>query len=406
MQALTPINKPSKLKFWNFVNSGEDEAELYIYGVICNGEGWIYEWFGMEATDQVQFIKDLKALGTKKNITVYINSLGGDVYAAQTILDVLKRNPANITVYIDGIAASAASVIAMAGDKIIMPLNAQIMIHDPLVDLYGQFNASDMEKMKDFLDQIKSGIIAAYMTKSNMSEKEIAKLMSKETWLTAKQALEMGFADEILYDKSIEVVNAGKFLIVNSLSFDVSKLQSNPFIKLKEEGADPMSNPTTNSQSTQVETQPGAQAVAAPGFQPVVNQTVTPPVNQPAAPAQPAAAQSQTVDAAAAERQRLMDIDAIAAGIDPALVNEAKYTNPMSASELAFKAMKEGKITNMSALNATIAANQAAGVNNVQPGAVDQSSDPQLDLSKTSDLNKAFAIIAANAQAGRMGFSR
>jgi ATP-dependent Clp protease protease subunit len=404
---LRPVNKKPGLKFWNFVNSSDEEADLYVYGDIVNGDGWIYEYFGLEATDQVEFIKNLNSLGLKKVINVYINSMGGDVYAAQTILDVLKRNPAYINTYIDGIAASAAGVIAMAGDKLIMPLNAQLMIHDPLVDLYGYFNSADLESMKDMLDQVKAGIIAAYMMKSNLSEKEISKLMSKETHLTAKQALELGFADEILYDKDkqVDVVNAGRFIIVNSLAFEASKLQSSNLI-IKNEGVDFMPNIITQTQQPVVQTIPVPQPGTAPVNQPV-NQPVAvnpqPVINQsPVVNQQSTTPAAPPMDAITQERQRLQAIDAIAAGIDPALVNEAKYgANPMTAEQLAFKAMTEGKLVNRQVLDAAIAANKVSGVEGVKPVAVEQTNDPQLDLGTVAGVNKALGIIAAASQSSR-----
>jgi ATP-dependent Clp protease protease subunit len=400
---IRPLNSKPKLKFWNFVNTNDDEAELYIYGPIVNGDGWIYEWFGIEATDQVQFIRDLNALGVKKTIKVYINSDGGDVYAAQTIHNVLKRNPANIITQIDGIAASAASIPAVAG-RLVMPLNSQLMIHDPLLEIGGYFNATDLTDMKDILDQVKAGIIASYMTKSNLSEKEISKLMSKQTYLTAKQALELGFADEILYDKQVDVVNAGRFVIVNSLAFEANKLQGSNLIK--HEGVDFMPNIITQTQQPVVQTIPVPQPGIAPVNQPVVQPIAVNPqpvINQPSVVnQQPTIPAPLPVDAAAQERQRLQTIDAIAVGIDPALVNEAKYgANPMSAEQLAYKAMAEGRMINQGLLNAAITANRASGVNNVQPLAVDQIDEPQIDLGTVSGVNKALGMIATANQASR-----
>jgi ATP-dependent protease ClpP protease subunit len=245
---LTPINKQPPLKFWNFIDSSGDEADLYIYGVITNGDGWIYELFGIEATDQVQFIKDLNALGKKKIINTYINSPGGDVYAAHTIHNVLARNPAKIIHNIDGIAASAATIIPMSG-YVRMQVNSQMMIHDPLIGLEGYFNAADLAEMGDTLAQVKASIVAAYASKANISEKEIIKLMSKSVHLTAKQAVDMGFADEILYDKPVEIVNSGRFLIVNSLAFDTSKFQFNPY-EPNERNDDIVNNQSTQTVQT------------------------------------------------------------------------------------------------------------------------------------------------------------
>ncbi|MGN7760465.1 head maturation protease, ClpP-related [Paenibacillus sp. 22594] len=369
-----------KLKFWNMVSTSEDEAELYVYGPIVNGDGWVYEYFGEEVSDKVAFVRDLNALGAKKNITVYINSDGGDVYAAHTIHNVLKRNKASITVYIDGIAASAASVIAMAADKLIMPVNATLMIHDPLIGISGYFNTEDLAGMKDLLDQVKNSIVAAYMIKSNLTDKEISKLMSNETYMTGKQALEMGFADEVLYDKSVEVVNAGKYAIVNSLAVDTSRMKNNPF--LKQEGEEP--------------NMPGTPA--SPINTPV---PVSPPAVPPIAAPQAAAVPLAIVDAAAAERERLKGIDAIAANIDPELVNDAKYNNPISAEQLAFKAMKEGKMLNTGLFNQAVAANVAAGTGGVEGQPLNQGGEKEYDLNNLKDVNAVFSTFAAASQSGR-----
>ncbi|WP_195724214.1 head maturation protease, ClpP-related [Paenibacillus monticola] len=369
-----------KLKFWNIVNSSEDEAELYVYGPIVNGDGWVYEYFGMEATDQVEFVRELNALGAKKNIAVYINSDGGDVYAAHTIHNVLKRNQAFVTVYIDGIAASAASVIAMAADKLIMPVNATLMIHDPLIGISGYYNAEDLADMKDLLDQVKNSIVAAYMSKSNLSDKEIAKLMTNETYMTGKQALEMGFADEVLYDKTVEVVNAGRYAIVNSLAVDTSKMKNNPFLKHEGEGTN-MSGTPASPINSPVPTAPPA----------------VPPVAAPQAAANPV----PFVDAATVERERLKGIDAIAANIDSELVNDAKYTNPITAEQLAFKAMKEGKMLNVGLFNQAVAANQAAGTGGVHGQTLDQGGEKEYDLNNLKDVNAVFSTFAAASQSGR-----
>lgn len=384
-----------KLKFWNLVNTDNENADLYVYGTITNGDGWIYEWFGMEATDQVEFIRELNALGTKKNINVYINSDGGDVYAAHTIHNVLKRNPANITVYIDGIAASAASIIAMAGDVVKMPVNSTLMIHDPLIGISGYFNAQDLDGMKDLLDQVKNGIVAAYAAKSNITEKEISKMMSRQTYLTAKEAVEMGFADEILYDKQIEVVNAGKYVIVNSLSFELDKLKGNPILQNKPERMDPMQVQTQVPNVTNTAQAPVAQIPPA-----IANTSAQSPTPAPEPAATPQA--TTTIDFAAQERARLKAIDEIAANIDPALVNEAKYgENPMTAEQLAFRAMKEGKMLNTGLFNAAVQANKAAGTENVHAQSQPQGAEKEYDLNNIKDVNAIFAQIAANSM-GRL----
>ena len=131
------------------------------------------------------------------NLTVWLNSPGGDVFAASQIYSMLKNHKGKVTVKIDGIAASAASVVAMAGDETLIAPTAMMMIHDPSTSAMG--NKADMEKAIELLEEVKESIINAYETKSHLSRNKIAKLMSDETWLNAKKAHEMGFVDGILF---------------------------------------------------------------------------------------------------------------------------------------------------------------------------------------------------------------
>ena len=130
-------------------------------------------------------------------MTVWLNSPGGDVFAASQIYSMLKNHKGKVTVKIDGIAASAASVVAMAGDETLIAPTALMMIHDPSTCAMG--NKADMEKAIELLEEVKESIINAYETKSHLSRNKIAKLMSDETWLNAKKAHEMGFVDGILF---------------------------------------------------------------------------------------------------------------------------------------------------------------------------------------------------------------
>ena len=151
------------------------------------GESWFDE--GVTAKN---FIKDANALGDVQDIDLHISSPGGNVDDGIAIFNYLKQHKAKITTYIDGMAASIASVIAMAGDEIIMPLGSLMFIHDPLTWGYG--NADDMRKTADMLDKVRDSIIDIYRSKTNMSAQDIADLMSEETTMTAQEAVDWGFA--------------------------------------------------------------------------------------------------------------------------------------------------------------------------------------------------------------------
>lgn len=216
-------------RFYNFIQTDADNVELDIYGDIVNGEKWIYDVFGMECTDQVEFKKELDSISAK-NIKVYINSNGGDPFAALTIHNLLKRHPANITVQIDGLAASAATIIVCAGDRVLMPSGAMMLFHDIRVGLMGWYNADELRGIAESNDQVAKGIAEAYTTKSHLPEKQLLKLLDGENWRTAKECKELGFVDEILYEQPMNVVNAGKFVIVNSIVHDFGRFKANPFL--------------------------------------------------------------------------------------------------------------------------------------------------------------------------------
>ena len=174
--------------FWNFAKD-EDKRVLRLEGPIDSDNFW-----GDEVTPQA-FREELYA--DKGDITVYINSPGGNVFAAAEIYTMLKEYPGEVEVKIASIAASAASVIAMAGDVVTMSPTALLMIHDPSTIAMG--NAQEMEKVIESLKEVKESIINAYEFKTGLPRKQIAKLMSDETWLNAKKAVELGFADEVMF---------------------------------------------------------------------------------------------------------------------------------------------------------------------------------------------------------------
>lgn len=177
-------------KFWNFVkNEDTSETELLFNGPISEDT-----WWGDEVTPTL-FRDELSKVSG--NLTVWLNSPGGDVFAASQIYSMLKNHKGKVTVKIDGIAASAASVVAMAGDETLIAPTAMMMIHDPSTCAMG--NKADMEKAITLLEEVKESIINAYETKSHLSRNKIAKMMSDETWLNAKKAHEMGFVDGILF---------------------------------------------------------------------------------------------------------------------------------------------------------------------------------------------------------------
>ena len=207
-----------KRKFWNW-SENEDERILRIDGVIAE-EPWIDD----EITPK-QFKSEL--MSGSGDITLWINSPGGDVFAASQIYNMLMDYKENVTVKIDGLAASAASVIAMSGTKVLMSPVSQIMIHNPMTVAIG--NADEMSKAIDMLSEIKESIINAYELKTNLPRDEISKMMDSETWMNARKAVELGFADEIMYTEKDQ--NSEK--ISNSYIFSRMAVTNKLIDKLK-----------------------------------------------------------------------------------------------------------------------------------------------------------------------------
>ena len=178
-----------KRKFWNWVRNEGEKRTLLLDGEISDET-----WWGDEVTPQI-FRSELNA--AEGDIDLWINSPGGDCYAAAQIYNMIMEYKGNVNVKIDGIAASAASVVAMAGTTIEMSPVATIMIHNPMTVSIG--DTHEMERTITFLAEIKESIINAYELKTGLSRAKISRLMDAETWMNAKKAVELGFADSVLY---------------------------------------------------------------------------------------------------------------------------------------------------------------------------------------------------------------
>lgn len=181
--------------FWKFRNAAEAESretELEIYGPISE-----FSWWGDEVTPKL-FKDELYRNGKNGPVTVRLNSYGGDLIAASVIAATIRDYPGQVTVKVDGVAASAAVMVAISGDRTQIQASAYMMIHNPLVGLLGYYNVDDLKAFADDLKVIKDGIVEGYQAKSKLDADKIAKMMNDETWMTASEAVAYGFADEVL----------------------------------------------------------------------------------------------------------------------------------------------------------------------------------------------------------------
>lgn len=217
-----------KYDFCEFKNSMDgSSAELFFYGDIVSDE-----WGAWTAEDQYPMnVKNLlKEIGDS-DIDIHINSCGGDVYAGFAICNMLRQTSGKKTVHVDGIAASIASVIAMAGDEIVIPSNAFLMIHKS--STIGIGNADDMRQLADTLDKLDSGIVATYMTRAadGVEDKKLRKLMAAETWLSGKEAAEL-FNNVTVTDQvsAAASINSKLFAAYKNVPKELAEPTSNPSI--------------------------------------------------------------------------------------------------------------------------------------------------------------------------------
>lgn len=357
--------------FWNFQNSAKtDSAELYIYGpIVSSAPMW------SNSTDAVQFADELRAQGGK-NITVHINSQGGDVFAAHAIHNQLLAYAGNVNVVIDGIAASAATIIAMAGTRITMPSNSMMMIHNPAMGLDAHYTADELDRKANALRTVRQSIVAAYLKRVTVDKAKLESMMDAETWLTAQQCLDMGLADEI--DGSIESVLDGNNLIVNELKIDISNYKNKKGLAQcvsapvnKPKGAEKLSK----SKLEEFLNSLGLCFADAPKTEPEAENAAPEQVTDQAAPVDAA---KIAADAVAKERQRTADLDAMLDG-NPAveaIVNTAKK-NGGTADDIrdyveAVQGVKTAAQAQMQAMQADAA---AGGVDDIAAGTSDTTAD-------------------------------
>lgn len=248
MAMAASATKTNNQSWYSIKAKANDTAEISIYDEI-----------GFWGVSAASFAQDLKDCGNNiKQINLHIHSPGGDVFDGIAIYNLLKNHPANVTVYIDGLAASMASVIAMAGNEVIMPENAMMMIHKPWGIQGG--DAEDMRKYADLLDKVENTLIPAYANKTGKTPEELAEMLSAETWLTAKECVEQGFADKLAEP------------LVAMASIKSRKLED--FEKMPNEIKNMLFKPQGNAG-----TNPASQAAQTPAPTAPVNQSSTVPVD-------------------------------------------------------------------------------------------------------------------------------
>ncbi len=310
-------------KFWNFVSKDDNTADLNLYGEIMSEE----PWFSEDYVTYRLFVQELNALGTRDTINVHINSGGGDVFAAHAIFTNLKLNKAKIIAFIEGVCASAATIVASAADIIKAAPNAVIMYHNNKVGLSGYYDTAELEKLAEINKEIKQSIIEAYKTKMNKTDEEINLLMEEETWMTGKKAVEEGYADELLFNE-VSSVMKGSVVFVNNVSIDTSKFKNFPtklLNKTPDGGFIDKSNNPMKGKDDEMEIKTVDELKKAyPDF---VNQIIA----------------SAKEEGAVEERSRIQEIDKLTGMVPVDAMNKAKYEEPTTSKDLAYQAIIASK---------------------------------------------------------------
>ena len=313
-------------RFWKFQNITGGSAELLLYGDISDST-----WWGDEVTPK-QFKKELDDLGAVSMITVRINSGGGDIFAAQAIGNLLEQHSADVTARIDGLCASAATIVACHCNKVVAANDSTYMIHPARLGLNGYYDAAQMRQYLDALDTIKENIISLYAKKTCRTKDEVTAWMDATSWWTSQEAKENGFVDELVDDGGETVVeNRNGVLFVNSVNMKLPFEKAPAFVQSS--AAAPA----------------GSFVNTPPAGKPEHKEEMTMDIKtaDDLRRAYPALVdeieQAAAKRAADEERARIRDIEEMALPGSEELTNKAKYEKPMSAADYAKAAMKRAK---------------------------------------------------------------
>ena len=362
-------------KFWQLRNMAGGGAELLLYGDIADTS-----WWGDEVTPK-QFAEDLDGLGAVSEIAVRINSGGGDVFAAQAIGNMLERNAAHVTAYIDGVCASAATIVACHCNKVIAANDSTYMVHPVKMGLRGYMDAETLKQYTNALDTIRENIITLYAKKTCREKDEVAGWMDATSWWTGPQAKENGFVDELTDNEEDAVVeNRNGVLFVNSISMDLPFDKAPKFVQdsLVDKSAGQPANKKTAGQPEQNKEVQDMDIKTVDDLRKAYPALVD-QIEQTAAEA-----------AVNGERERIKGIEDVALPGSEELAAKAKFETPMSVSDFAVALVKGAKTKGEAFLDAMRQDGEESGAAGVGNPPAPEGEDP---------VNKAKAQAKADAEA-------
>lgn len=330
---------------------GDNDAEISMYGEVVEKhpvDWWTGEPIPGNFIALDDFLRDLDDLGTKDNVTVHINSVGGSLYAGLAIYNRLRALAANVITINDALAASAASIIFQAGDTRKVNAGSNLMIHEAASFLYGYYQVRDLKEGIKYLEAHNKTAVAAYAERTGKDADTIKSMLAKETWMTGQEAVDAGFADEVISnggDVSMSLTPDKRFIVSNGVAMSTRGMSVMPAaaaMMTAEQAAAFMPTASASvSPAPQVDidnTNTGGNNMAEITSMEDLRAAYPDFVGQ----VENAAKASARSEGIAAERARIQGIEAIEAAIgDKALVQNAKYgENPMTAEQLAFQAIQ------------------------------------------------------------------
>lgn len=384
------MTEKERMTAYNVVETDENEAEINMYGDVVE-ERPVDFWTGEPMAGNYialnDFMADLEGLSTKSKVTVHLNSCGGSLYAAAAIHNRLKSMDAEVTTVNDSLAASAASLIFMAGDKRQMHKGSNLMIHGAASFLFGPYNAQALETEQNMLKAHNQVAAAIYASRTGKTEKEILKIMKGEKWLTGEEAVEEGFADEVIGDTDVEMrlTEDETCVMANGVKFPVAAMLSLP-PGIARSGFMPVNwLPETNKKEQKKEEE-----------QMITNVKELREAYPRLVAEIEASAKQEGADE---ERKRIQDIEAIEGSIaDKKVVQKAKYEEPTTAEALAFSVMQMQGTIGAAMLADMKKDDEESGGEGVKPEP--KKSDEEEEMEKKKEEAKNYANILNQGRKG------
>lgn len=404
------------------VDLGGGEAELTLYGDVMENEPrdwWTGEPTGEQAITSERINAEMDKLRGASRVTVRLNSGGGDAYTGIGIYNALKALDAEVTVRIEGLAASAASVIACAGDTVVALPGSVLMVHDPMLPLCGWYSTADLDALREDTEACHRALCDIYVKRTGMDMASVEEMVRSETWLVGSEIVDAGFADE--YDAHAEadpdeVEQEEGGTVIAGVLHDLSACRRVPDLAARVAASVRTARAVSGIAPLVASVGSGYEQKPATTTQPP--EAVTAPVANTEEPPQAAPERGEgpmdltelrtqhpdlvaEIEAAAAkhERDRLAAIDEIAAGIPADMVADAKYTNPVSAEALALAAIKADAKAGRQHMADAMADAADSGVEDVE--AAPGTDDPQAAADAVAADAAAYAARIVNQINGK-----